>query len=118
MTSLPEIDLERLKALHEKATAKPWKATRSTHGKQYLCVQLGTDEMYGTLELLPDDAALIAEIRNRLPDLIGEIERARRTLQNIETYVREAGDSDLLAGHVLTLIEQDRAALTPEPERT
>lgn len=64
-------------------TKGPWKTVRSPHGKpsEYLCVQIGKDELYTTLELLPADAKLIAaspnlfesvkpvaeEIENKLP---------------------------------------------------
>lgn len=43
-------------------TPGPWKVIKPGHGSptQYLCVQLGADDMYTTLEMLPADARLIS----------------------------------------------------------
>lgn len=43
-----------------KHTPKPWTAKPSIHGKKYKYVQIGKNESYGTLEVLPADAYLIA----------------------------------------------------------
>lgn len=47
-------------------TPGPWKVIPSPHGDKYRCVQIGADEMYTTLEMLPADADLIAAA----PDLL------------------------------------------------
>jgi hypothetical protein len=41
-------------------TPGPWKVRKSPHGPRYLCVQIGKDEAYTTLELEPADARLMA----------------------------------------------------------
>ena len=47
-------------------TAGPWKVIPSPHGAKYKCVQLGSDDTYTTLEMVPADARLIAAA----PDLL------------------------------------------------
>lgn len=49
-------------------TAGPWYVVPPGHGfeTEYLCVQIGEDDAYTTLELLPQDAQAIA----LLPDLV------------------------------------------------
>lgn len=61
----------------EPHTPGPWKTIRSPHGRDYLCVQIGADEQYTTLELLPGDARLIAST----PDLLEALKRASRELE-------------------------------------
>lgn len=51
-------------------TPGPWKVIPSPHGSKYLCVQIGADESYTTLEMLPADAWLIAEAPPMLALLI------------------------------------------------
>jgi hypothetical protein len=51
-------------------TPGPWKVRKSPHGRRYLCVQIGKDEAYTTLELEPADARLIAAA----PDLLAALE--------------------------------------------
>jgi hypothetical protein len=43
-------------------TPGPWKVVKPGHGvpTKYRCVQIGSDERYTTLDLLPADAILIA----------------------------------------------------------
>lgn len=58
-------------------TAGPWRVVPPGHGHatEYLCVQIGEDDAYTTLELLPQDAQAIA----LLPDLVD----ALRTLHDL-----------------------------------
>lgn len=58
----------------EKATPRPWKVVPSPHGPKYQCVQIGDDDRYTTLELLPDDAALIVKAVNCHDDLVAALE--------------------------------------------
>lgn len=41
-------------------TPGPWKVIKSPHGPKYRCVQIGPDDTYTTLEMMPADANLIA----------------------------------------------------------
>lgn len=50
-------------------TPGPWRAVRSPHGKRYQCVQIGADDTYTTLEVLPADARLMAAA----PDLLAAL---------------------------------------------
>jgi hypothetical protein len=54
-------------------TPGPWKTVKPGHGHatEYLCVQIGADETYTTLEMLPADARLVAAS----PDLLALAER-------------------------------------------
>ncbi len=52
--------------MSEQHTPGPWHAKPSMHGKKYKYVQIGKDESYTTLEVLPADARLIAAA----PDLL------------------------------------------------
>lgn len=49
-------------------TPGPWKTIKPGHGlkTEYLSVQVGSNEMYSTLEMLPADARLVAAA----PDLL------------------------------------------------
>lgn len=51
-----------------KHTPGPWKTIKPGHGHEteYLSVQIGEDEMYTTLEMLPADARLVSAS----PDLL------------------------------------------------
>lgn len=51
------------KEIPKSPTPGPWKVVKPAHGHktEYLCVQIGEDESYTTLELLPADAILIAQ---------------------------------------------------------
>jgi hypothetical protein len=53
-------------------TPGPWQTVTPMHGHptEYLCVQLGADEKYSTLEMLPADAKLVAAA----PDLLYALE--------------------------------------------
>lgn len=53
-------------------TPGPWKAVPSPHGRGYKCVQIGKDESYTTLEMLPADADLAAAA----PDLLAAAQAA------------------------------------------
>lgn len=58
--SQPTPDLvKRLKKAGDH-TPGPWTVIASPHGRKYRCVQLGKDDTYTTLEMLPADARLIA----------------------------------------------------------
>ncbi len=54
-------------------TPGPWKMIKPGHGHdtKYRCVQIGKDEMYTTLEMLPADARLIAAA----PELLEALKR-------------------------------------------
>ena len=64
-----------MKPKTQKPTPKPWKTIPSPHGKEYLCVQIGRNKNYTTLELKPADARLIAAA----PELL---EAAKTILEN------------------------------------
>jgi len=51
-----------------KHTKEPWKVVKPQHGNvtEYLCVQIGEDESYTTLELKPADARRIVACVNAL----------------------------------------------------
>ena len=76
-------------------TPGPWKVIRSPHGNDYRCVQLGADEMYTTLEMLPADARLIAAS----PDLLQALKIAAQELaqyvdfQQKHDYIEYAADT-------------------------
>jgi hypothetical protein len=58
-------------------TPGPWKDKPSIHGNQYRYVQIGKDETYTTLEVLPADAKLIAaapDLRDALEGLLAEVD--------------------------------------------
>lgn len=55
-------------------TAGPWKVIPSPHGPKYACVQIGKDDMYTTLEMLPADAKLIAAAPDMAAALQGIID--------------------------------------------
>lgn len=61
-------------------TPTPWKTVAPGHGHEtpHLCVQIGEDETYTTLELLADDARLVAAA----PDLLAACELA------LQSFVR------------------------------
>ena len=76
-----------------KHTPGPWMVRRSPHGKRYLCVQMGRDENYTTLELEPADARLIAaapELLFELQEILewARVERAPLRLQEMESIAR------------------------------
>lgn len=56
-------------------TPAPWKVVESPNGKRYRCVQIGADDRYTTLEVLPADARLMAaapDLLAALRDLLGK----------------------------------------------
>ena len=63
-------------------TAGPWKTIRPGHGapgsRKFSCVQIGADEAYTTLEMLPDDARLIAAA----PELLDACKATLHRLNN------------------------------------
>lgn len=58
-----------------KHTPGPWKTIKSRHGRGYLCVQIGADEMYTTLEMKPADARVMAAAPDMLAALKGLMPR-------------------------------------------
>ena len=60
-------------------TPGPWKVIPSPHGSKYKCVQIGKDEMYATLEMLPADARLIA----LAPDFAALLEETANMLRGM-----------------------------------
>jgi hypothetical protein len=76
-------------------TPGPWKVRKSIHGNEYRHVQIGKDETYTTLDVLPADARLIAAA----PDLLRELQAAR-------ALIAEAGAEELMFFYnVGTLLE-------------
>lgn len=67
-------------------TPGPWKVIPPAHGHEteYLCVSLDAEDNYTTLEMLPDDARLIAAA----PDLL----TAAEAVQSIMWMAREYAD--------------------------
>lgn len=63
-------------------TPAPWIAKKSIHGGQYKYVQIGADEAYTTLEVLPEDARLIAAA----PELLDALKRAAEYAPNEVEY--------------------------------
>ena len=65
-----------------KHTPLPWKTTKPGHGQKtkYLCVQIGPNENYSTLELEPEDAKFIVRAVNSHDALVAALEEARLTL--------------------------------------
>lgn len=59
-------------------TPGPWKTIKPGHGHEteYLSVQIGKDETYTTLEMLPADARLVSAA----PDLLAACEECLRTV--------------------------------------
>jgi hypothetical protein len=82
---------EEVKRLGEKATPGAWRHRKSVHGSKYRYVQVGADESYTTLELLPADAAFIAQSRTAAPLLASavlalvEVARAADTLLKLRS---------------------------------
>lgn len=69
--------------MEHRHTPGPWKTIPSPHGRKYLCVQLGADEMYTTLEMLPANARLIAAA----PDFLDASEIAIVELEAVEREI-------------------------------
>lgn len=81
--------LDKLKELHGKATPGPWEARTESltygHG-DYGRVAAGPSAYCHVPSQIDADAELIAETRNALPDLLAEIERLNRVVdQAIKT---------------------------------
>lgn len=77
-------------------TPTPWYVIPSIHGDQYQCVQIGEDDIYSTLEMLPADARRIVAAVNAcegisaeelestpLPDLRRQRDEAVRLLREM-----------------------------------
>ena len=67
----PDKNSSDLSTKRDGFTPGPWKVIASPHGRGYRCVQIGTDESYTTLEMLPGDARLIAAA----PELFDALEQ-------------------------------------------
>jgi hypothetical protein len=79
-------------------TPGPWKARKSPHGPRYLCVQIGKDEAYTTLELEPADARLMAAA----PEMLA----ALRAVLNSDMAMREEDE-----GRVSEVLNEVRKAI-------
>lgn len=95
--------LTEIKERAEKATESPWKVIKPGHGNpsEYLCVQLGSDDMYTTLEMLPQDARFMAHSRQDVPDLLAEVESLQSQLAAERARVVELeAERELLRGEL------------------
>ena len=86
-------------------TPRPWKVVKPVHGGRYLCVQIGDDAAYTTLELEPSDAYLIAAS----PDLLSALRIAESALE----YVRDG--LECRAEQVLEVVRAAIATATETP---
>ena len=78
----------------EPFTPGPWAVVPSIHGSEYLCVQIGSDKMYTTTEILPADARLIAAA----PDLFATLTALLR-LYRLDTGLQNGDNSVTAAAH-------------------
>lgn len=74
----------------KKHTPGPWKVIKPGHGQpsHYLCVQIGKNEAYTTLEMEPRDAILVAAA----PDLYAACVQALATLTICRDDLAAGGD--------------------------
>jgi hypothetical protein len=77
-----------------KHTPGPWKTVKPMHGHKtkYLCVQVGEDEAYSTLEMLPADAKLVAAA----PDLLEALQLAKATIERLNRHNSANGTLDVI----------------------
>jgi hypothetical protein len=74
-----------------KHTPGPWKVVPPAHGHptEYLCVELDAEQMYGTVEMLPADARLIAAAPDLLEALQGLFSNPHIHLGDLVYMVRD-----------------------------
>lgn len=84
-------------------TPVPWHLIKPGHGHEteYLCVQVGKDDMYSTLEMLPADAKLIVRAVNnherlmkKLQDMIDFMDDLKRS-RDIDGDIRADVEGEL-----------------------
>lgn len=84
-------------------TPGPWKAVPPAHGNptEYLCVQIGEDENYSTLELKPADAKLIAASPEMYDALLPILDEAKERAD----YMHDTWNPDYHVELTLTIAE-------------
>lgn len=92
MTRPTAQQLQEWLTLTQAATQGRWRARKPGHGNatKYRCVQLGKDDRYTTLELLPEDAAMIAASQPGWRETLElAIEQGER-IEKLEAALRDA----------------------------
>jgi hypothetical protein len=71
----------------------PWKVVRPRHGHatKCLCVQIGNDETYTTVEVKPADARLIAAAPDLLAERDAALARETRLAEALRPFAEYAG---------------------------
>lgn len=81
-------DIEAIDGRVLATTPGRWKTIKPGHGQptKYLCVQLGKDDCYTTLEMEPDDARFIANAHQDIPDLIAYVLFIEAENERLQTW--------------------------------
>ena len=92
-------------------TPTPWKVVKPGHDNpdksNFRCVQIGKDDSYTTLELLPEDARFLVRAANAYDDLMAACQAAAKALPVLAAMLDAAG----LAGvEIARQIHRDCAA--------